>query len=59
MPSLLKAIFQTLSLIGSSEGKKLLNSVRLWVCSGETLSYELLTGMKTSYKRTILGVNRN
>ncbi|CAL8104235.1 unnamed protein product [Orchesella dallaii] len=42
VPSLLKAIFQTLGIVGKSEGRKLLSSVRLWICSGEALSYDLL-----------------
>ncbi|ODM90538.1 Mycosubtilin synthase subunit C [Orchesella cincta] len=42
VPSLLKAIFQTLHIVGKGEGRKLLSSVRLWVCSGEALSYDLL-----------------
>jgi len=44
VPSLLKAIFDTLNVIGKDEGRKLTESVRLWVCSGETLSMNLLQG---------------
>ncbi|ODM89984.1 Mycosubtilin synthase subunit C [Orchesella cincta] len=42
VPSMLKAIFQTIEIVGKDEGRKLLSSVRLWVCSGEALSYNLL-----------------
>lgn len=44
VPSLLKAIFQILSIIGKAQGRKLLQSVRLWVCSGEAMTYPLLVG---------------
>jgi len=44
VPSLLKAIVQVIGISGKCEGQKLLRSVRLWVCSGEALSYDLLKG---------------
>ncbi|CAL8104517.1 unnamed protein product [Orchesella dallaii] len=42
VPSLLKAIFQVIEIVGENEGRKVLSSVRLWICSGEALSYDLL-----------------
>lgn len=41
VPSLLRAIFQTIQLVGKAEGLELISSVKLWVCSGEPLSYDL------------------
>jgi non-ribosomal peptide synthetase component F len=41
VPSLLRAIFQTIRLLGT-EAKVMLNSVKLWVCSGETMTKDLV-----------------
>jgi acyl-coenzyme A synthetase/AMP-(fatty) acid ligase len=54
VPSLLKAMFQTMKIIGVDEGRKMLQSIKLWVCSGETLSKDLLMGnLRLSIKLTV------
>lgn len=42
VPSLLRAIFQTLTLIEKTASQNLLSSVKLWICSGEPLQFDLL-----------------
>lgn len=41
VPSLLRAMFNTIKLVGE-EARKMLECVKLWVCSGETLTKDLV-----------------
>ncbi|ODN00557.1 Integrin beta-PS [Orchesella cincta] len=51
VPSLLRAIFQTLTLVDTAHGIALLNSVKLWICSGEALPFDLVTEFFELYPR--------
>ena len=54
VPSLLRAILQTLKLLDEEgTGKTILSSLKLWICSGETLTKELLIAF---YERFSSGV---
>ncbi|CAL8104334.1 unnamed protein product [Orchesella dallaii] len=51
VPSLLRAIFQTLTLTDTAHGIGLLSTVKLWICSGEPLPFDLVSEFFELYPR--------